>query len=56
MRESFLDRPRKKALQKYVDDLSKLSAKGQVPATVFPDLLSAATELIADIDDLIAAA
>jgi hypothetical protein len=46
----------KKAIQKYVDDLTKLRAKGQVPATVFPDLLSAATELIADIDDLIGAA
>ncbi len=45
----------KAALQKYIDDLQQLSAKGQVPATVFPDLLGAATELIADIDDLIGA-
>jgi len=45
----------RKLLQTYVDDLEKLKAKGQVPSSVFGDLLDAAEALIADVDELIAA-
>ena len=43
----------KKALQKYADDVQKLAAKGQVPATVAPDLVAAAAALIHSIDALL---
>ena len=43
----------KKALQKYAADVSKLTAKNQVPATVAPDLLAAAAAIMQSIDALI---
>lgn len=42
-----------KALQKYVGGLDKMNGKQQIPATVYPDLRSAANGLIADLEALI---
>ena len=44
-----------KALQKYVADVNKLAGKGQVPATVAPDLAAGAAALIEDLGELIGA-
>ena len=43
----------RKALLKYADDVSKLAAKHQVPATVAPDLLAAAAAIVESIDTLL---
>jgi hypothetical protein len=44
----------RKLLEKYSDDLHKLEAKGQVPPSVFADLLAGVTALLADVDELLA--
>jgi hypothetical protein len=42
-----------RALQKYISDLEQLHGKGQVPTTVFHDLVDGATALMSAVEDLI---